>query len=275
MIAYLEYYKLTGNIKYKKDAVRLFWSIDQWIREPVKLGRPEMPGVPAMSNLANVMVLASMAVELARADDDPVYLQIIRKAFQDCAKHFDPKCKVFLENVPADTGISIRQWPEGRLFNPGHSIEVAWFIMQMTRLVPDNAMLKMALEVLEGSLNMGWDKEYGGLFYFMDIEGKPTLQLESTMKLWWPHTEALYAVVLAYSFTRDTKWLDWLERIHQYCFTRFVDHEYGEWFGYCDRLGNPANTCKGGNYKGFFHVPRSLLLCIQEIDHMLTDGERS
>jgi N-acylglucosamine 2-epimerase len=73
MLAYLEYFKLTGRIKFKHDAVRLFWRINQWIENPVAMGRPAMAGVPRMSNLANVMVLASMAIELARIDGDPAY----------------------------------------------------------------------------------------------------------------------------------------------------------------------------------------------------------
>ena len=275
MLAYLEYFKLTGKIKYKNDAVRLFWRITRWIEDPVTMGRPVMAGVPRMSNLANVMVLASMALELARLDPDPAYVEIIRKAFSGCRLHFDPARKILVESVSPDPGILLRQWPEGRIFNPGHSIEVAWFILQMTRLIPDSTMQKMALNALEGSLEFGWDKEYGGLYYFMDIEGKPTLQLESTMKLWWPHTEAIYALVLAYSLTGENKWLDWLQRVHQYSFSHFVDHEYGEWYGYCDRTGHPTNTCKGGNYKGFFHVPRALLFSIQEIDKLLLTHKTS
>ena len=30
----------------------------------------------------------------------------------------------------------------------------------------------------------------------------------------------------------------------------------GEWFGYLRRDNTVFNRCKGGNYKGFFHVPR-------------------
>jgi len=81
MLAYLEYFRLTGKTKFKYDAERLFWRINQWIENPVAMGRPAMAGVPRMSNLANVMVLASMAIELARIDDDPDYIEIIRKAF--------------------------------------------------------------------------------------------------------------------------------------------------------------------------------------------------
>ena len=48
----------------------------------------------------------------------------------------------------------------------------------------------------------GWDKKYGGLLYFVDVDGKPPTRLEWDMKLWWPHAEALYALLLAYAFKR-------------------------------------------------------------------------
>ena len=89
------------------------------------------------------------------------------------------------------------------------------------------------------------------------------------MKLWWPHTEAIYALVLAYTLTHEERWLRWLERVDRYAYAHFADPEYGEWFGYCDRRGHLTHTCKGGNYKGCFHVPRALLFSIQRMEEAL------
>lgn len=266
MLAYLEYYKVSGKPEYKEEAVQLFRKINEWIDDPAKLGRPELAGVPPVSNLANVMVMAGMAVELAGIENDPGYTEVMKMALERCKLHFNTDLKILMENVPFDSKTDIRQWPEGRFFNPGHSIEVAWFIMRLMKYFPGSETLKLALEVLEGSLSFGWDKKHGGIYYFMDIEGKPTLQLESGMKLWWPHTEAIYALILAFRLTGDKKWIDWLEKVHDYAFNHFVDWKEGGWFGYCDRYGNLTHTSKGGNYKGFFHVPRMLLFSIQEID---------
>jgi len=272
MLAYLEYFKATGNEYYKEEAIRLFWKIEEWIQDPTKLDRPKMKGQPAMSNLANVMVLASMAIELASVEKNAAYTKIMENALNECKNHYHPQFHILMENVPLDKKTNISQWPEGRLFNPGHSIEVSWFILQLIKYIPDKEMKKLALDVLEGSLEFGWDKEFGGIYYFMDIEGKPTLQLESSMKLWWPHTEAIYALVLAYTLTGDPKWLKWLEKVHHYTFEHFVDWEKGGWFGYCDRMGNITHRSKGGNYKGFFHVPRALLFSIQEIDRFMENN---
>jgi len=271
--AYLEYFKASGEQAYKDLAVKLFRSINQWIKDPELMDRPKMDGVPAMSNLADVMVKASMALELAAVDDNPEYKEIMLEAINKCKLHFNPDFNILMENVSPDPAVNLNQWPEGRLFNPGHSIEVAWFIMHMLDFVDDPEMLSMALKILEGSLNFGWDQECGGIRYFMDLEGKPTLQLESDMKLWWPHTEAIYALTLAFCKTEDPLWLDWLQKVHQYTFSHFSDDEAGGWFGYCDRKGTLTHSSKGGNYKGFFHVPRALLYSIREIDKYLISKE--
>ena len=33
-------------------------------------------------------------------------------------------------------------------------------------------------------------------------------------------------------------------------FAQFVDREYGEWYGYLDRQGEPTSTAKGAPFKG-------------------------
>jgi len=181
--------------------------------------------------------------------------------------HQEPERRILLETV-APNGAKRLQAPEGRFFNPGHSIETVWTLLHLLRRHPDAERQRQVLDILEGSLELGWDKEFGGLYYFMDIQGKPVLPLEAQMKLWWPHTEAIYAVLLAYRLTREKKWLQWLERLDRYAFSHFADPDYGGWFGYCDRRGNLTNTCKGNNYKGMYHVARFLLMSIQEIERL-------
>jgi N-acylglucosamine 2-epimerase len=250
MLGMLEFSKATGDAKLREEAIELFWRIREWIKDPTLLGRPS--GLPA---LADVMVTASMASEIARVDPDPRYKNILRECLAQSKTFYDPKRRIFLEYPPADT-------PEGRLFCPGDSIECAWFLLHAN---PDREMRALLLDSIEGALEFGWDWDFGGLYYFMDIAGLPPLPLESNMKLWWPHTEAIYATALAYSLTSEKRFLTWLNRIDAYAFAHFSDPEHGEWFGYCDRRGELTNTAKGNNYKGCFHVPRMLLLSYQAL----------
>lgn len=259
MLAYLEYFNATGKEQYLQKSTDLFWKIRDWIEDPTMLDRPVFKNLPKTSSLADVMVLASMAIELQTVQPDQKFLDVMADSLSRIDAHYDDCRNILMENVALDK-TDLSQYPEGRLFTPGHSIEVAWFMLHLLEILPDNKKEKMALDIISGSLEAGWDKEFGGIYYFMDIQGKPTLQLESNMKLWWPHTEAIYALVLAYKKTGDESWLKKLNQVHQYSFDKFVDNNQGGWYGYCSREGKLTNSCKGGSYKGFFHVPRALLL---------------
>lgn len=250
MLGMLEFSKATNDPALRQEAIGLFWQIRGWIQDPALLGRPAQ-----LPTLADVMITTSMASEIARIDPDPRYRDILDECLERSKAFYDPRRRIFLEYLPADT-------PEGRLFCPGDSIEASWFLLHAG---PDEEMRTLLLDSIEGALEFGWDREYGGLYYFMDVDGLPPLPLESNMKLWWPHTEAIYATILAYSLTSDTRFLTWLERIDAYAFAHFSDPEHGEWFGYCDRRAELTNTAKGNNYKGCFHVPRMLLLSYQTL----------
>jgi N-acylglucosamine 2-epimerase len=166
---------------------------------------------------------------------------------------------VLFEIVMADG--STPDGPEGRLINPGHAIESAWFLLEEAQRQKDNTLIDSACRIIERSLELGWDQEHGGLLYFVDLEGRPPLQLDWDMKLWWVHTEALYALLLAHKLTGDQKWRRWYWRVHEYSFGHFPDPQYGEWFGYLHRDGSVAIPAKGGRWKGAFHLPRTLLRC--------------
>ncbi len=265
-LGWLEYAKASGEEWARQGAIELFGKIREWIRNPQLLGRPALSGAPAVSQLADVMVVTSLALELARDTGDANYDAILDECLASALLHLDGATGVLLENVSV-LGEDLRGLPEGRLVCPGHSLEVCWFLLDVLERRPNLAMRTRVLEILAASVEYGWDAEYGGLFYFMDIEGKPALQLEAGMKLWWPHTEAIYALVRAWTLTGSEKWLSWLNKVHDYTYGTFPDPaaDRGEWFGYCDRGGKPTHSLKGNSYKGCFHVPRALWLSLQRL----------
>ena len=149
------------------------------------------------------MILLNVTQNLREIDkDNPVYDEIatglVDTIFTDFVK---PDEKALFETV-GQNGERL-DIPAGRCINPGHSIETAWFLMHEGMHRKNRDIINKALEILDWSLELGWDKEYGGLLSFVDIEGKPLEQLEWDMKMWWPHTESLYALLLAYHLTGD------------------------------------------------------------------------
>ena len=56
---------------------------------------------------------------------------------------------------------------------------------------------------------------YGGILYYLDVSGFSPTQLEWNMKLWWPHAEALIALLMAYKETRDQRFIEKFDLVSQ------------------------------------------------------------
>ena len=257
-IACAEYSRATGDTDALRRAKELYHLLIDSYRTPGRLEPKINPETRVVKAHAMPMILLATTQELRRVDSDPLHKEVIDHALREIADHFmKPEDQALFEVVGLD-GERLDS-PEGRCLNPGHAIETSWFMMTEALHRGDDDVMKKALDVLDWSLERGWDKEHGGLLYFIDIEGKPTEQLEWDMKLWWPHTEALYALLLAYRITGDARYSEWYERVHAWSFSHFPDPEHGEWFGYLHRDGSLALRLKGSQWKGPFHLPRALL----------------
>ena len=126
--------------------------------------------------------------------------------------------------------------------------------------------------MFDWAFERGWDKEHGGILYFVDLDGRPCEQLEWDMKLWWVHNEALIASLMAYALTGDGKYWERFELLHEYVFSHFADTEHGEWYGYLHRDGTVSHVQKGSMWKGPYHLPRCLMLC-EELLQKIATGE--
>ncbi|MHB1455176.1 MAG: AGE family epimerase/isomerase [Saccharofermentanales bacterium] len=220
------------------------------------------------------MVLVSCAQVLRRCDpaNHGYYSDVVSEMADTIIRyHYQPELRCILENVLPD-GTHVDN-PAGRTMNPGHSCENAWFLMSEAIYSGNEVLRQQALHMLDWSLERGWDKEFGGILYFVDIDGRPCEQLEWDMKLWWVHNEALIASLMAYGLTGDEKYWSWFEKIHHYAFSHFHDSEYGEWYGYLHRDGTVSHTQKGSMWKGPYHLPRCLMLC-EELLSKITTGEK-
>lgn len=208
------------------------------------------------------MVLVSCAQLLRRCIPQKAayYSQIVKEVAGDLLKyHFKPELRCSLETVTSDGNVI--DTPAGRTINPGHCCENAWFLMNEALYSGDKTLLKNALSLFDFSFDRGWDRDYGGMLYFTDLNNRPCEQLEWDMKLWWVHNEVLIASLMAYGITKDEKYLNRFSLVHDYAFSHFADREYGEWYGYLHRDGSVSHTQKGSLWKGPFHLPRCLMFC--------------
>jgi len=242
-----------------KDTFRLVIS---HYRNPSSRLPKVFPQTRVTKSHAMPMILLATSMELSQIDSDPLYNEVINNALDEILNHFlKPDLHALLETVGPNG--ELLNSPEGRCINPGHAIETSRLILHAAHYRKDNSLVKKALDILNWSFEWGWDEKYGGLLSYVDLEGKPPAHLEWDMKLWWPHTEALYALLLAYSITKDKKYFDRFEKVHRWAFDHFPDPEHGEWFGYLHRDGSVSLSLKGSMWKGAFHLPRALLQCMK------------
>ena len=217
-----------------------------------------VPGTRPMKDFALPMIICNMALEIEPIIEDKSLLdKTIDEALREVFDVFyQPDLGVMVENLAPDG--SLVDCFEGRRINPGHDLEALWFMMNLGIRLHRQDIIDKSMEIALRVIDYGWDKEYGGIFYFMDRKGYPTQELEWDQKLWWVHLESAIAMIKGYQLTGNEKALEWFLKLDDYLWKNFRDPEYPEWFGYLNRRGEVLLPLKGGKWKGCFHVPRGL-----------------
>lgn len=264
IVACAEYYMATGDEKCLKDAVRVYdmvWSIfENPANDPFKIFPKTYPETRQLKPLADPMILLNVSSIMRRADKarTAVYDAHIDVCLKEIKTHYFADKKAMLENVTPDNKY-LGTTADGRIVNPGHDMECAFFLAQEADYRGDKELLSFAETVFKDAFARGWDSEYEGIFYFKDVENRPVEAYEHDMKLWWPHNEGMNASLLLLALTGKAKYAEIFEKITEYAFEHFSDRKYGEWYGYLRRDGKPTEpACKGCTYKGPFHVMRCL-----------------
>ena len=205
------------------------------------------------------MILINPASRIRAAINDEVLTRQIDESIDEIRCHFmHPEYRALLETV-GPNGEFI-DTSAGRLINPGHCIETAWFLMEEAAFRKgDKALLETALTILDWSWEWGWDTEFGGIINFRDCRNFPAQDYSQDMKFWWPQTETVIAALYAYQATGNEKYLEMHRQVNEYMYAHFPDSQYGEWYGYLHRDGTVAQPAKGNLFKGPFHIPRMMI----------------
>jgi N-acylglucosamine 2-epimerase len=262
VIAAAAYAQATGNQEAADRAREVFGKCIAYATEPGHI-TPKFTDVRPAKGIGVPMIMMNTAQQLrATIGDercDGLIDQWIDEIERDFVKH-DIRC--VMEQVAPDG--SIIDHIDGRTLNPGHAIEGAWFILyEAMHRNNDPRLIELGCTMIDYMWERGWDEEYGGLFYFRDVYGKPVQEYWQDMKFWWPHNEAIIATLMAYLLTGNDKYADMHRKVHAYSYKNFHDPVGGEWFGYLHRDGRLSQSAKGNLFKGAFHVPRQEWFCWQ------------
>ena len=267
-IAYAAMAKATGDLGQAEKAHDLFRLAKRHFTDP-SLTEPKFTATRPSKAIGAPMIQMATAQELRRNLGDESFTVDIDAAIAEIRRDFmKPDIGCVMESVAPDG--SIIDHFDGRTLNPGHAIECAWFILWEARFRGnDPELIRTGCQILDWMWARGWDDEFGGLFYFRDVDGKPVQEYWHDMKFWWPHNEAIIATLLAWQLTGEEKYSRWHTLVHDWSYAHFADPEHGEWYGYLHRDGSVSVPLKGNLWKGPFHFPRMQLVCWQLLEEAL------
>ena len=116
-------------------------------------------------------------------------------------------------------------------YQPGHLTEWTKLLLILERHAahlsgPSNWLLPRAKAFFDLALRRAWDSADGGIFYGFGPEG----EICDSDKYFWVQAESLAAATLLAERTGDAGYWSWYDRIWEYSWRHFVDHEHGAWY---------------------------------------------
>lgn len=261
----------TGNRRLLDEGFQIMKDVIAFEADPSRHNPKVDPNNRPSAGLGLPMIMINILQELREAalQLDGESSQKIAYCTTEIEKRIDlieslfvkPELKAVLEQT-GPRGEYQKEHFEGRLVNPGHSIEAAWFILreaEWTSEAKRDRYIQLGCQIIDWMFDAGWDRKHGGFFYFLDAEGKPAYEYWHNMKFWWPHNEAVIASLYAALLSGEERYTERFLRVHHWIESHFPDQEHGEWYGYLNRDGTVSSPLKGSMFKGPFHIPRMQL----------------
>lgn len=253
-----EYYKATGDKSILETAEKYF-TVAYECYKGIRKNTPKInPDNQVLSALSPVMIMLSTVQVMRSANPCKKYDDIAAECLQNIMQGGFLTDKALMENV-SGKGEFVNS-PTGRIVNPGHSMEAAWFIMMEGLITNNQETINYGKKIIDITWPLGWDEKHGGIIAFTDVLGMPPQQLEWDMKLWWPQCETMIALRMAYILFGDESYKEKYELVKKYCEDNFCDQENGEWYGYLHYDNSVSTTLKGNIFKGPFHIPRLYII---------------
>lgn len=154
-------------------------------------------------------------------------------------EHYTPDFAIDWDYNKDDPKNLYRPWG----FQPGHQIEWTKNLLNIHRHAPSEWMLQRARELFDGSYEICWDREHGGLVYGFG----PDQKWCDDDKYFWVQGESIAAAALLHQATNDDKYREQYNALWRYSWDNFVDHKFGGWYG----LKLTRDNMKYDNIKAF------------------------
>ncbi len=261
-----EFARATGSQEAITLALETYANVQRKLSCPGSYPTAPLP-IPAGAKAHGISMIFSLVFHaLGCYLNDPAIINAgLEHANQVMTVYLHPEHKRLYEFAALDN--SLLELPPGRVVNPGHAIESMWFMIHIYEQSHDAARIRQAIDAIKWHIELGWDEEFGGIVLARDAAGSPWEKFPEA-KIWWPHTEALYALLLAYLLSPEDWCLEWFQRVHDYAFAHFPVPQYGEWTQNLDRRGNKMKTTVALPVKDPFHLARALINSIDVLERL-------
>lgn len=166
-------------------------------------------------------------------------------------EHYDNAWQIDWKYNLEDKANLFRPWG----FQPGHFTEWSKLLVlldaQAANLQGNSAWILPAAERLfDIALDLAWDREHGGICYGF----APDHSICDGDKYFWVQAESIAAAACLAQHTGKQKYWDWYDKIWQYSWTHFVDHQYGAWFRILDKSNHKISDEKSPAGKTDYHT---------------------
>ncbi|MBQ2630789.1 MAG: glycoside hydrolase family 88 protein, partial [Kiritimatiellae bacterium] len=252
-MACAELFKATGEERYRAEALSCraaYWRLANGHETSYRQLAHRVIGL----NVANVFNGAFAGAFMDEAE----------RLAAEMRRFKEPNTGLLMERVRADWSFDMDS-QYGRFVNPGHAVEAMSFLFAYIASSGRREHLDFARDTALRMFDFGWDAERGGGFVYRDACGKPVDKTDWMLKTWWASCEAATAMLRGWRLTGDSRFLDRFRLVDAYDWENFRDPDFPEWFAYAPVDGRRVHSYKGNVRKGFFHLPRRLLECIDEL----------
>ncbi len=142
-------------------------------------------------------------------------------------EHYDTQWNVDWNYHLDDPKHLFRPWG----FQPGHQTEWAKLLMILEPLLLERNreepwIVPTAMHLFDTALERSWDDLHGGMAYGFAPDGKVC----DDDKYFWVQAESLAAAALLHARTGQAKYDAWYEKLWEYSWKHFVDHQHGAWY---------------------------------------------
>jgi N-acylglucosamine 2-epimerase len=256
------------------DRIRVRLASGSFRTEPYPIPQGYRSHSISMISLRVSQILADAAEALKHPRKEEMAAETVRCASEVLDVFLRPDAAVW-ELIPTED--ELRDTILARHATPGHIFESMWFVIRSARQHGRPEWIERATRSIAWAFDVGWDKEFGGIFRYVDREGgKPrgvaggekyeTLMVDTwDTKIWWPHSEALYATLLASKTTGSADFDLMHSQLFEYVFRTFPnpDRTVGEWIQIRDREGVPLDKIVALPVKDPYHILQDLVLIVE------------